>query len=78
MAKRVYLVKDRTTNIPRLIRASNRTHARGFAAIDKFGVSIADQDDLIELIGGGMKVEDAAKVADDDDESASPGILGLL
>ena len=63
----VYLVVSKDMTIRRLVRAPNRTRALRHVAADTLGVAIATQDNLIELIAAGAKVEDAV-AADDSAE----------
>lgn len=57
MAIRVYVVTDTETKSQRLIRASNRAEAVRFASRTRFTVDAASQDDLINLLPNGVKIE---------------------
>lgn len=48
----------RTTG-DRLVRAKNGAQARHFVSRSTIKVAVATQDDLVELIGKGVKVEEA-------------------
>lgn len=56
---RVYLVTDRKTSAARLIRAANQAQAMRHAASDTFDISVATQNDLIELLHMDIDVEEA-------------------
>lgn len=56
---RIYYVRH-DTGTARLIRADSRSQALGCAARQEFTIEVASQDTLVELIGSGIKVEDAA------------------
>ena len=53
---RIYLVGT-PEGETRLVRAANRQHAVWYVAQSKYVVRAAGQDDLVELIGQGVKVE---------------------
>lgn len=55
--KPIYRV-DPTGSTPRLIRAPNRVQVMRHLARD-YEIEIASQDDLVELLGAGTKVEEA-------------------
>ena len=63
---RLYIVKKRLPRVgepmseTRLVRAANQSQALRFVAADTLVVSIAAQDDLVELIQSGVKVETVA------------------
>jgi hypothetical protein len=59
--KRIYKVvqiTSPTTTEVRLVRAANRIQAENFVASTTISAELASQDDMIELIGDGVKVED--------------------
>lgn len=64
-AKRIYLVASKLPRVGepmterRLIRAPNAAQALGHAARSSLAVTVASQDDLIELVKAGVSVEDA-------------------
>jgi hypothetical protein len=47
----------------RLVRASNASQAMRHVAAGTLAVSLAEQDDLVELVSAGVKVEDISKAA---------------
>jgi hypothetical protein len=55
METRVYVVSG--AGRTRLVRAINQAQALRFVASDVFTVAVAKQDQLIELVGDGTKVE---------------------
>lgn len=63
MSERIYLVRYLGTPSPqplRLVRAPNRAQALRHVADDILTADVASQNDLVELVGRGMKVEDVA------------------
>lgn len=58
-ATRIYLVSDEDTATKRLVRASTQAQATHHAARSRFDVKVASQDDLVNLIASGVKVEEA-------------------
>lgn len=61
MAGRIYVVKPRKADpaTRRLVRAPNSSQAFRHVAEDTIEVALASQADLVELVGAGVKVEDA-------------------
>ncbi|MGE0209768.1 MAG: hypothetical protein AB7S42_11570 [Lysobacteraceae bacterium] len=62
MSTRIYAVYDERTldtDGQRLVRAGTRAQALRHVAQDVFHVAVADQDDLVLLVGTGTRVEDA-------------------
>lgn len=59
MAQRIYLVNGQggETIEPRLIKASTKQQAVSFAAQSLMSAKVASQDDLVELLNEGIKVE---------------------
>lgn len=62
-ARRIYVVapKAATSEAPpqrRLVRATNQAHALRHVATE-FSVDVATPDELVELAGAGVKVEEA-------------------
>jgi hypothetical protein len=57
MAIRIYVVTDNETKKQRLIRATNRAEAVRFASRTRFSVEAASQDDLVNLLPNGVKIE---------------------
>jgi hypothetical protein len=53
----------RTTG-DRLVRAQNSAQARHFVSRSTIVVAVATQDDIVELIGKGVMVEDASPESD--------------
>lgn len=56
---RIYVVEENGEAIA-LVRARNRSEAIRHSVANRFGAEVADQDDLVRLVGDGMAVEDAA------------------
>lgn len=64
MSTRIYAVYDERTldtDGQRLVRASTRSRALRHVAQGIFTVVVASQDELVELLGQGIKVEDAGE-----------------
>lgn len=59
--KRIYVVQKAGTEQRRLIRASNVAQARNHVARDTLQVAVASQDELVSLVSGGARVEDAGE-----------------
>ena len=57
MSTRIYLVTDVETNKHRLIRAGNQAQAIRHAAQTRFDLEVAGQDDLVNLLTGGIPIE---------------------
>jgi hypothetical protein len=57
MSTRIYLVTDVETNKHRLIRAGNQSQAIRHAAQTRFDIEVAGQDDLVNLLTGGIPIE---------------------
>lgn len=57
MAIRIYVVTDTETQNQRLIRASTRAEAVRYASRSRFTVEPASQDDLVNLLPNGVKIE---------------------
>jgi hypothetical protein len=55
MASRIYTVT--TNDGPRLVKASTRQQALSHVAHAMFDIRVSNQDDLVTLIGKGVKVE---------------------
>ena len=68
---RIYRVKNIATGQTRLIRGITKASVRGFAARDLFDIAVASQDDLVQAITAGTKVEDVAAGADDGDAAVA-------
>lgn len=60
MAQRIYLVKNNTTGSTRLIRASIVSQAIALAAKQEFEAHVATQDELVDGLNAGIKIEKAA------------------
>ncbi|WP_129448152.1 hypothetical protein [Methylibium sp. Pch-M] len=58
---RVYIVSTKFSEgqpvVRRLVRASHPSHALRHVAADQLQVTVASQDDLIDLLGRGVAVE---------------------
>jgi len=64
MSTRIYAVYDErtlATDGQRLVRAGTRAQALRHVAQGTFTVVVASQDELVELLGQGIKVEDAGE-----------------
>lgn len=64
MDKRIYVVTDSETYNPlsqyenvRLVNTTHPSRAVSHVAIKRFDVRVATQDDLVEMVGAGLKVE---------------------
>ena len=64
MAQRIYLVKNTTTGTTRLIRASIVSQAIALAAKQEFEAHVATQDELVDGLNAGIKIEKASPTAD--------------
>ncbi len=62
MDKRIYLVTNSDSGVQALVKAGTRAAARSTATRLTYRVEVASQDDLVRLIGSGVKV-----ISDDDD-----------
>lgn len=56
MTERIYKIESSLAE-PRLVRASNRHQALSHVANSVFSVNVASQDDLVDYLGKGIKVE---------------------
>lgn len=56
-AERIYVVNQVGKDAPRLVRAVHQAAALRHVAADLLCVAVASQDDLVELLGAGVKVE---------------------
>lgn len=60
-ATRIYIVTPKAaegqTVVRRLVRASHPSHALRHVAADQLQVTVASQDDLVDLLGRGVPVE---------------------
>lgn len=57
MKKRIYIVNS---DAPFLVRAANRHQALSHVARATMKVEVATQDDLVELLSAGVKVQEAS------------------
>ena len=57
MAQRIYIVKNNTTGLTRLIRASVVSQAIAHAAKQEFEAHVATQDELVDGLNAGIKIE---------------------
>lgn len=55
---RTYTVTDKDTGDARLVRATHPSHALMHVARGAYDVRVSTQDDLIEMLPAGVKVED--------------------
>jgi hypothetical protein len=62
--RRIYVVTDVVNKTCRLVSAANHAIARGHVTRHMFAVQVATQQNLVDLINVGVKVEHAG----DDDE----------
>lgn len=60
MAQRIYIVTNKTTATSRLIRASVVSQAIAHAAKQDFEAHVATQDELVESLNSGIKIEKSA------------------
>ena len=58
--QRVYLVRE-SNEVISLVRARTASEAIRHAIANRFSAEVASQDDLIRLVGDGMKVETAGE-----------------
>lgn len=65
MSKRIYLVTRKGSH-HRLIRAGTPAQAVRFAAWSDYRAEVASQENLVEWLGNGLKVEEAADKSDED------------
>lgn len=64
MSKRTYKVTNSgDTESVHLVKASTQAQAIGFVVRNTFKAEVASQDDLIALLGNGVKVEDAGDLS---------------
>ena len=63
MSTRIYIITNRDNDQQHLVRAATPAQALRHVARSKFGVAVAAQEALVELLTSGTKVEDAG--ADD-------------
>lgn len=70
---RIYLVQDTATAAKTLVRAHNQAQAVRHVARYRLSVTVASQDDLVTLVAGGVKVEDAG--ADDVIPASQSGLV---
>jgi len=58
---RIYVVSVKESQKKQLVRAESKAGALRHVAEKTMGAEVASQDDLVEMIGSGLKVEDAGK-----------------
>jgi len=63
MAQRIYIVKNNTTGTTRLIRAAVLSQAIALAAKQDFEAHVATQDELVDGLNAGIKIEKVAITA---------------
>lgn len=54
---RIYTICDNSTGVSRLVRASHPSHALMHVARGAFSVRVSTQEDLTDLLPGGVQVE---------------------
>lgn len=59
MSQRIYVVTNRDTPVQHLVRAASPAQAIRHVARAKFGCAVAGQETIVELLGEGVRVEDA-------------------
>jgi gamma-glutamyl-gamma-aminobutyrate hydrolase PuuD len=57
---RIYIISLNASDAPRLVRAANKAQAVAHI-VSEFDVRVASQDDLIEAVQAGVKVEEVAE-----------------
>jgi hypothetical protein len=60
MSQRIYIVKNKTSGQIHLIRASVVSQAISHAAKQYFEAHVATQDELVDGLNNGIKIENAA------------------
>ena len=73
---RIYAVTNKETGFEHLIRAANRGEAIRHAARNQFSVEVATQDQLVELVAAGVKVEDSSDMLADQVIEHVAGLVG--
>lgn len=63
MAQRIYIVKNNFTKSIRLIKASVVSQAIAHAAKSDFEAHVATQDELVDSLNAGIKIEKVAATA---------------
>jgi hypothetical protein len=63
MAQRIYIVKNNFTKSIRLIKASVVSQAIAHAAKSDFEAHVATQDELVDGLNSGIKIEKVAVIA---------------
>lgn len=58
MSTRIYVVRDKDTNI-HLVRAAHPQQAIGHVVKNQFEARVASQDDLVQHLAAGKKIEEA-------------------
>lgn len=61
MAKRIYKVGPKTATATHLVRASTKSVAIAHVAREQLDAEVAKQEDLVKMLGNGMKVEEAGE-----------------
>lgn len=59
----IVTINDRTHEAEHLVRATSQAQALRHITDTMMGVSVASQDDLLRLVGKGVKVQDATAKA---------------
>jgi hypothetical protein len=63
MAQRIYLVTNKTTGASRLIKAAVVSQAIAHAAKQDFEAHVATQDELVDGLNAGVKIEKCSVTA---------------
>jgi len=63
MAQRIYLVTNKTTGASRLIKAAVVSQAIAHAAKQDFEAHVATQDELVDGLNAGVKIENSSITA---------------
>ena len=71
MAERIYIVRN--TYGARLVKANLRSQALSHVASTEYTVGVASQDDLVEQITAGTKIEQYKALEEMVEGSESPG-----
>lgn len=61
--QRIYIVKNNTTGAVRLIKSTVVSQAIAHAAKQEFTAHVASQDDLVDGLNAGLKIEKVAITA---------------
>lgn len=70
---RIYTVKRKDAQKPRLVRATTQAQALRHVALDEYAVEVAGQDELVRALHDGVDVETATTEVPTLDPSAGAG-----